>query len=400
MRAKGANATVRSREVQVQAQAEVVPEAAPRELGRPRAVDAIGVPIALVAISVLAHVMVAWMQVHTLHHTTIRGQLSRWDAGFYLQVAKSGYPTHLKIGAGATAQTPLGFYPLFALVVRGAWKISPVGLTQTGILAGIVCAGGAALVVWQLALRLCGSTEVAHRSVAFFALAPGAIVLSMPYSEGLFILLAAATLLMLLDERWELAGVCALFACVARPNSLAVLAACAVGALLAWWPDKRHLRPLVAPVLAGIGFALFPLYLWIHVGDPLAYWKTQHRGWGQGFDAGKNALAKVWDVVRDPGHDFNLLMATLAIIAIVIGFVLMAKWRPPAPIVAYTVVVVFLALTSSQLVSTWRFAMTAFPFAIVYGRATRGTVFGVALAVSAMLFVIAAFGATTLLYTP
>jgi hypothetical protein len=31
---------------------------------------------------------------------------------------------------------------------------------------------------------------------------------------------------------------------------------------------------------------------------------------------------------------------------------------------------------------------------------TRGTVFGVALAVSAMLFVIAAFGATTLLYTP
>jgi hypothetical protein len=222
----------------------------------------------------------------------------------------------------------------------------------------------------------------------------------MPYSEGLFILLAAATLLMLVDERWELAGVFGLFACVARPNSLAVLAACAVGALLAWWPNKRNLRPLVAPVLAGIGFALFPLYLWIHVGDPLAYYKAQHRGWGQGFDAGKKTLTSIFDVVRDPGHDFNLLMAVLAIIAIVIGFVLMAKWRPPAPIVVYTAVVVFLALTSTQLVSTWRFAMTAFPFAIAYGRVTRGTVFGVALAVSAMLFVIAAFGATTLLYTP
>src|SRR5262249_32171414 len=101
----------------VQAQAEAAPEAT----ARPRALDAIGVPLVLVAISALAHVTVAWMQVHTLHNTTIRGELARWDAGIYLKIAKLGYPTHLKVGSGANAQTPIGFYPLFPLLVRGAW---------------------------------------------------------------------------------------------------------------------------------------------------------------------------------------------------------------------------------------------------------------------------------------
>jgi hypothetical protein len=386
----------------VQAQEVAAPEAevADSRPTTPRALDAYAIPVVLVAISAIAHVLVAWMQSRTLQHTTIRGLLARWDSGFYLKIANTGYPTHLKIGSGNPAQSTIGFYPLFGLVVRGAWKIGPFGLTQTGILTAILCAAGAAVVMWRLAYRLCDSTEAAHRSVAFFAFAPGAIVLSMPYSEGLFILLAAATLLMLVEKRWVFAGLFALVACTARPNSLAVVAACAVAAVLEWWPNKRALRPLIAPVLAGIGFALFPLYLWVHVGDPLAYWKTQHRGWGQGIDFGKNTVLRLWHVAHHPTHDFNLLMATLAIIAIVIGFVLMAQWRPPPAIVAYTVVVVFLALASTQLVSTWRFAMTAFPFAIAYGRSTRGTVFGVALAVSAILFTAVAFGATTLLFTP
>ena len=55
-------------------------------------------------------------------------------------------------------------------------------------------------------------------------------------------------------------------------------------------------------------------------------------------------------------------MATPAILVIAGGFVLMWRWRPPAEIVVYsTVEVIALALLSSELVSTFRFAMTAFP---------------------------------------
>jgi hypothetical protein len=82
------------------------------------------------------------------------------------------------------------------------------------------------------------------------------------------------------------------------------------------------------------------------------------------------------------------------------GFVLMWQWHPPAEIVVYSAVVIALALLSSELVSTFRFAMTAFPLGIAYARVTKGTTFAVALASSAVLFTVAAFAATTLLYTP
>jgi hypothetical protein len=364
----------------------------------PRWVDAIVAPLAMVAASIVAHLLIAWEQSRVLHIDT-RGLLSRWDGGFYLKLADHGYPTHLAIGSGGQAQNTLGFFPGYPILVKLALGVSPLPLIQTGLIVAMLCAAGAALVMFQLASRLCG-TEVAHRSVAFFVFAPGAIVLSMPYSEALFILLSAACLLMLVDKRWEWAGVFAFLACVTRPNGLAVAAACAVGAFFALRDNHRNLRPLAAPVLAALGVAALPVYDWIHVGDPLAYWKTQHRGWGQGFDFGANALNKVWGVIEDPLHDFNLLMATLAIAVIIGGLVLMVRWRPPAVIVVYTVVVVGLALTSSQLVSTFRFEMTAFPLAIAYARVTKGTVFGVALAISAVLFTVTAVAATTLLYTP
>ena len=119
-------------------------------------------------------------------------------------------------------------------------------------------------------------------------------------------------------------------------------------------------------MLAGIGFAALPIYNWIHVGDPLAYWKTQHRGWHQGLDFGRNTIEKLGGVVVHPLHDFNLFMATLAILVIAGGFVLMWQWRPPPEIVVYSAVVIALALLSSELVSTFRFAMTAFPLGIAY----------------------------------
>jgi hypothetical protein len=366
---------------------------------RQRWLDAVVAPLAMFAASAIAHFLIVWTQARALRNVTVRGLLARWDAGLYLKLAQEGYPRHLTVGSGGHAQTTLGFYPFFPIVVRGAHSISPVGYIPTGITVAVIAAAGSVLVLWQLADRLCG-TEVAHRSVAFFVFAPGAIVLTMPYSEGLFVLFAAGCLLMLIDKRWELAGVLAFFACITRPNGLAILAACAVAGFLAWRAQPRNVRPLIAPLLAGIGFAALPIYNWIHTGDPLAYWKTQHRGWHQGLDFGRNTLEKVGGVIVHPLHDFNLFMAALAILVIAGGFVLMWQWRPPAELVVYSAVVIALALLSSELVSTFRFAMTAFPLGIAYARVTKGTTFAVALASSAVLFTVAAFAATTLLYTP
>ena len=366
---------------------------------RERLVDSPLVPLLLLGASIAAHLLVVWSQVRISTHLTVLRALTKWDGDFYLRLARDGYPRHLIAGSGARAQSTLGFYPLYSLLVRGVAAVTSWSYETAGLFVAIAAAAGAVVVFRRLAERLCGR-EVADRSVVLFVFAPGAIVLSMTYSEPLFVLLCAGSLLALLDDRWEIAGACAFLACLTRPNGLAIVAACAVAAFCALRADRSRRRALVAPALAGAGFLALPVYQRIHTGDFLAYWKTQHRGWGQGIDFGWNTLRRSAHVVAHPLRDFNLFMACVCIVVIVVSAVLLVQWRPPAPVVAYTAVVIALALGSSQLVSTFRFAFTAFPLTIAYARVSKGTVLAVVIAVSAVLFAVAAAAATSVLYTP
>ena len=349
-------------------------------------------PVALLAASICAHLLVAWTQIRITPGLTVVRTLTKWDGGYYLKIAQFGYPDHV------TGASSLGFYPLYPMIVRAVVDVTSCSYDVAGLFVAIASSTGAVLVLWRLTERLCGS-EVASRGVALFVFAPGAIVLSMTYSEPLFILLAAGCLLLLLEKRWEFAGALAFLACLARPNGFAVVAACATAAFVAVRADRK-LRACVAPALAFAGFVALPVYDKIHTGDFLAYWKTQHRGWSQSFDFGWNTLRKTAETATHPFHDFNLFMSFVCLIVILVGLMLLLRWRPPAPITAYTVVILVLALGSSQLVSTFRFALTAFPLTIAYARIARGTKLGVVLAVSAIFFAMASAAATTVLYTP
>lgn len=356
-------------------------------------------PVAILLAGVACHLLAVWTASRLDPAVTVRGALVDWDGSWYLRLAEHGYGDELLGGDGPPAQSTLGFYPLYPALVRTVVELSPLGWNAAGLLVAIAAAAGAAVAVHRLATGLTDD-GTAIRAVALVAFAPGALVLSMTYSESTFMLLAALCLLALHDRRWPLAGGWGALACLTRPNSLAVLAACGVAALVELRRYRRDVRPLVAPALAAAGFAALPLVHLVRVGDPLAYWKTQRRGWGQGFDLGWSNAGRVIDVLRDPAHDFNLLIGTLGIALVAGGLVCMWWWRPPAPVIAYTLVVIALALGSNQLVSTMRFAMTAFPLAIAYARVLRGPAFGVAMGVSAALLGVLSIAATTLLYTP
>jgi hypothetical protein len=75
--------------------------------------------------------------------------------------------------------------------------------------------------------------------VALWAGAPMAIVLTMPYTEGLFVALAAWALVGVLEQKWWLAGVCTVFAGLVRSIALALIAVVVVAAGIAvfrGWP--------------------------------------------------------------------------------------------------------------------------------------------------------------------
>ncbi|MCU1459447.1 MAG: hypothetical protein JWL73_3539 [Actinomycetia bacterium] len=353
------------------------------------------------------HLVVAWCCTKIQPTLSVRSILAGWDGAWYLKLAQSGYPANLRGGAAGAppGQSTAGFFPLYSLLVRAVHTALPISWLRGAVLVSVVAGMAFAVVLWQLVRAWCGP-EIADRSVALVCFAPSAFVLTMIYSEGLFLLFAAACLLGLYRRWWVFAGLAALLGAATRPNGVVLIACCAVGAALAFWRAHRARDPLpwtslAAPLLAPLGFVAFVAYDANRFGTPTAYWTAQHRGWQQGFDGGWHTVQKLGDVIGDPLRDFNLLAATIAVVIILIGLVFMWFWRPPAEVWVFVVGVVFLALASTSLTSTNRFVLTAFPLLVAMARKVRGNAFSVLLACSASAMVIlTVLAATTRVYTP
>lgn len=240
------------------------------------------------------HLVVAWCCTKIQPTLSVSGILSDWDGHWYLQLAQHGYPADLRGGAAGApkGQSAAGFFPLYSLLVRALHTVLPLSWERSAEFVSVVAGAAFAVVLWQLVRAWCGP-EIADRSVVLVCFAPSAFVLSMVYSEGLFLLFAAACLLGLYRRWWVLAGVAALLGAATRPNGITLIACCAVAAGLALRRAHREGRPLpwmalAAPLLAPVGFLAFVFYDWNRFGTPTAYWTEQHRGWQQGFDGGWN----------------------------------------------------------------------------------------------------------------
>jgi hypothetical protein len=112
------------------------------------------------------------------------------DAWWYTQIALHGY--HAAPIAGALHD--VAFWPLWPALLRlsaplgDAWALGWAGVAVATIL------GIAAAVAWHRLLRRRGHPELARLAVLLLAVGPACYVLSLPYSEPLFLLLTAVAL--------------------------------------------------------------------------------------------------------------------------------------------------------------------------------------------------------------
>jgi Gpi18-like mannosyltransferase len=185
--------------------------------------------------------------------STIVEVLTSWDGRWYIELVRRGYPDF--IPADITyeqLEARAAFFPVYPLLVRFTDFILPGGDTFAALGLNFVLGAVSVVLVGLLARRLY-SISVAARAMTLYAVFPGSFVLSFAYSEAVLMVLAAACLLFLLDRRWWLAGLSAAIATGARPNAVALVAACAVASFLAI-RERRDWWSLAAPLLAPIGF--------------------------------------------------------------------------------------------------------------------------------------------------
>jgi len=290
--------------------------------------------------------------------------LTPWDSSWYLMIARSGYVRHIPPGSGNPAQSDLGFFPLVPVLTRATHAVTGFDWSTSGLVTTFVLGLAAAIAVWWMLHDVFGRSG-ADRGTALVVFSPGALVLSLVYSEAGTILFVACSLMALRRRRWVLAGLCAAVATTADPVGAAAVVPCVAAAVLAI-RRRGEWRALAAPVLAPLGIGTFFLYLWAHAGSPFTYFRAQRAGWQGGtyftsIPASFSHLFGHW--FADPDYAVKAVSALVVVVLLVLFF----RARPPGTWIAYVVAVLAFGALSPVIGVTPRLVLRAFPLLGVVG---------------------------------
>ena len=324
---------------------------------------------------------------------------SKWDGGFYFQIANHGYPDKV-----SHMVSVLAFFPGYPLLIRLFEDLLDKDAYTASTIVVYIFGFAATCGIWFLTREL-SDVDAADRATALFAFAPGSFVLSMAYTEAVFLLFAVGACWALMRRRWVLAGVLGAFGTATRPDGLALVAAAAAAAYVA--VRKRHeLRALVSVPLAASGFVAVQLYLWAHTGDPLAFFHAERNGWHQGTTFTGTEIGDIRGIARALGSgappDWNHILLLAGFVVFVAASVVLVRWRPPVELTVFAIGLGIFAFTSTRVGFRPRTFLAAFPLSMALGvKMRRGPWFALVLAVSAALLILLAFTtAATLYITP
>jgi Mannosyltransferase (PIG-V) len=338
-----------------------------------------------------------------IRHHSVTHEFANWDGLWYRELANKGYPDHPSF-----VQSPLGFFPLYSLVIwvvghSFAWT-NTHGIIWAMTIGGVVVSMIGGLIATVIVYRLAASwwnEQSARRAAALFCVFPGSVVFSMVYSEGIMLPLIAGCLFALQRKRWVLAGILAGFSTAIEPAALAIVPVCVVSAALELrrrgWRLRDARRALLAPLLSLTGIGAFALFLWAWTGTPLATYQAQHHGWSETT----SPLAIVHMTTRladqlsfthfdEPAVNLNLVAGLVGAVLLIGVFVLMwySRKRISIEAIVWTLCIGFLALTSSFTPPNPRILIIAFPSLMLLGHYVRGRGFRVLMWTNGVLLIV------------
>ena len=315
--------------------------------------------------------------------------LARWDSGWYVSIAESGYeapPT--RIGQ----QTNHAFFPLYPALMRGVSRATGLDAARAGALVSAVALLGALVLFAAWTRRQFGEERVWPALLTFLAF-PTSFFLASVYSESLLVLLALAAVLSLETDHDAAAAAAGLLTGLTRISGLVLAPALF---LVSWRRSREKGRPVPQALARAsfvgasplAGFGLFCLYFHERFGDALLFVRAQHNWSGEAktvFDGPRLILEEIG---RDlaTGHVF-VKSPVRTMEGVFLLLFLFLAWRlaerrlwPEALYVFLTVAIVF---TSGTLESGGRYVLPAFPaFAVLAGIAARPALFRALLALS------------------
>lgn len=307
---------------------------------------------------------------------------SRWDSGFYQDIARSGYWYE-----SSQSYSAVVFFPLYPLLIRLAALVLG-DLVLAGVVVSHLCLLGALIIIYRLALLEMGDEPSARRAILYLSVFPTAFFFGAVYTESTFLLLAAGCVYLARQRRWLPAALLGALATATRLVGVALY----VFLLVEWWtvygpavrtrftvnhhdsPDhlrRKALATLLVIQLSLAGLLLFMLYLSQRFGDPLLFMNAQ-AAWnkqvgGSPLQLVNDLIAGLQAIVRgDFSTYWRLPDAAAGLAALALTPLI---WRRIGFNYAiYTALCLLLPALSGNSQSLLRYVLVAFPLFFLLAR--------------------------------
>jgi hypothetical protein len=214
--------------------------------------------------------------------------LCQWDCGWYQDIALNGYELTPQPHPGPTfGQADWPFFPAFALLLRAAAALLPYNDALCGMIVANLFLCVFVYVACLYLRRVAPQTSVPALAVFLFCF-PYSLYLSLPYTESLYAALTMLSFHCLVRGKLLPASLVAGLLAATRVTGVLLTPIIAAHFLQrmcrGWrtggWPGAfAAFRAALLPLgLAPLGLFAFMLYLYLHVGDALAFIHVQ-RAW-------------------------------------------------------------------------------------------------------------------------
>ncbi|MDX6204897.1 MAG: hypothetical protein QOF39_954 [Frankiales bacterium] len=293
-----------------------------------------------------------------------------WDADYYVQIARTGYPPLLRGQPGIVAFFPgePALLRVVHVVVRN-WTLAALAVSAA---AGSV----AVMALARLAAYESSDAELPGRAVLYLVLSPFAVFLAAGYSESLFLALALPAWLAARRANWAMAGVLAGLSATVRITGVFLGIALLVEHLVTRHRAGRPLLDassawLLLPFLVTAGYFGYLEHLtgdwlaWVHA-QAASPW-NRHLTWP--WDALSATLSAARDVTQPAPYAWAFGQEIVAVaVGLVLTVVLMRhrRWGETA----YVGIQVLAFALSSFYLSVGRATLLWWPLWLLLARAS------------------------------
>ena len=304
-----------------------------------------------------------------------------WDGWHYLSIATTGYSFPNQ-----------AFFPLYPLLVKFFDLFLPLSLSYRVNLLLLP-------VLFWLLLRLATAMGIQESkktiAVLVFLLFPTAFILQANYTETLFIVISAATLLLLLNKRFWLAAIFCGLATATRVNGLAL----AVVVLLAFAVHNKHALTKISTtaktsligLICGLGLIFYFVYLHYTFGSFQVFFEAEREWFKSPASIVSTpltitgsliyALPNTVNVITNPPPSlFDRKQAVRGLfepLFVAFGlFLLIFSWRKIRwELYLFSLLNFLLPLASGSTVSLGRYLLLMYPAILYFGARLQGSSF-------------------------